>query len=219
MVAARPGLGYPQGPVSTRARIYMASSLGFSQAGRHFYAAVLLPLVRRLGYEILDPWALTDPARLAATQALPYGPARREAWRTLNREIGASNRAAIDRADGVVAVLDGVASTAARPRRSATRSRGASGSWVTAAIFASAPTTRAVRSICRSSTSSGRAAVPSSSVTRISSARSRRSREALHDRSTRSCGCSARWTRDDFKLSNEDRRQAKRAVLDAWPGP
>ena len=23
----------------------------------------------------------------------------------------------------------------------------------------------------------------------------------------------------DFKLSNEDRRKAKRAVLDAWPGP
>ena len=108
MVAALPGFGYPQGPVSTRARIYMASPLGFSQAGRHFYDAVLLPLVRRLGYEILDPWALTDPARLAATQALPYGPVRREAWRTLNREIGAINRAAIDRADGVVAVLDGV---------------------------------------------------------------------------------------------------------------
>jgi hypothetical protein len=86
----------------------MASPLGFSQAGRHFYDGVLVPLVRALGYDVLDPWALTDAGKVAAVQALPYGPARREAWRVLNREIGANNRAAIDRADGVLAVLDGV---------------------------------------------------------------------------------------------------------------
>jgi nucleoside 2-deoxyribosyltransferase len=85
----------------------MASPLGFSQAGRHFYDGVLLPFVRGLGYEVLDPWTLTDPARIAAAQAQPYGPARREAWRALDREIGAANRAALDQADGVVAVLDG----------------------------------------------------------------------------------------------------------------
>ena len=39
---------------------------------------------------------------------MPYGPAKREAWRTLNLEMGATNRAAIDAADAVVAVLDGV---------------------------------------------------------------------------------------------------------------
>src|SRR5215510_12077282 len=69
--------------VSARARIYMASPLGFSQAGRHFYNGVLIPLVRALGYEVLDPWALTDAGKVAAVQALPYGPTRREAWRTL----------------------------------------------------------------------------------------------------------------------------------------
>jgi nucleoside 2-deoxyribosyltransferase len=86
----------------------MASPLGFSEAGRHFYEGVLLPFVRRLGYEVLDPWALTDPARIAAVQAMPYGPTRRDTWRALDREIGAANRAAIDAAHGVVAVLDGV---------------------------------------------------------------------------------------------------------------
>jgi nucleoside 2-deoxyribosyltransferase len=94
--------------VTTRARIYIASPLGFSQAGRHFYTGILVPFVRDLGYEVLDPWALTDPARIAVVQAMPYGTARREAWRALDREIGATNRAAIDAADGVVAVLDGV---------------------------------------------------------------------------------------------------------------
>jgi nucleoside 2-deoxyribosyltransferase len=151
----------------------MASPLGFSQAGRHFYDAVLLPLVRRLGYEILDPWAPTDPARLAATQALPYGPARREAWRTLNREIGASNRAAIDRADGVVAVLDGVdvdSGTAAEIGYAFARGKlivGYRGD------FRLSADNEAAWSIFRSSTSFARAAVPSSSATRSSSARSR----------------------------------------------
>ena len=57
---------------------------------------------------MLDPWALTDPARIAAVRALPHGERRRDAWRTLNHEVGAANRKAIDAAAGVVAVLDGV---------------------------------------------------------------------------------------------------------------
>ena len=76
----------------------MASPLGFSEAGRHFYGAVLVPFVAGLGYEVLDPWALADQAKIEAVQRLPYGPEKRDAWRTLNREIGAINRAAIDRA-------------------------------------------------------------------------------------------------------------------------
>ena len=94
--------------MSMPARVYVASPLGFSQAGRHFHDAVLLPLVRGLGFEVLDPWSLTDPRLITAVQAMPYGTERREAWRRLNREIGATNRAAIDGARAVVAVLDGV---------------------------------------------------------------------------------------------------------------
>ena len=93
--------------VETKARIYLASPLGFSEAGRHFYHSVLVPFVRGLGYEVLDPWALTDPGTLAAVERLPYGPERRDAWRQLNVEIGATNRAAIDQASAVIAVLDG----------------------------------------------------------------------------------------------------------------
>jgi nucleoside 2-deoxyribosyltransferase len=86
----------------------MASPLGFSQAGRHFYDGVLLPFLRGLGFDVLDPWTLTDRQTIAAVQAMPYGPARRDAWRTLNREMGGTNREAIEAAHGVVAVLDGV---------------------------------------------------------------------------------------------------------------
>ena len=89
-------------------RIYMASPLGFSEAGRHFYDSMLVPFVRQLGFEVLDPWVLTDLRKIEAVQKLAYGTERRDGWRALNAEIGANNRGAIDRADAVVAVLDGV---------------------------------------------------------------------------------------------------------------
>lgn len=93
--------------MSERRRIYLASPLGCSEAGRHFYYAVLVPYVTDLGFEVADPWALTDRGKITAVEAMPWGPERREAWRALNREIGANNHAAIDDARGVVAVLDG----------------------------------------------------------------------------------------------------------------
>jgi nucleoside 2-deoxyribosyltransferase len=89
-------------------KIYMASPLGFSEAGRLFYDGTLIPEVVRLGFEVVDPWTLTDQAKMKAVQNVPYGQARRDAWRRLNVEIGGNNRAGIDRADMVLAVLDGV---------------------------------------------------------------------------------------------------------------
>jgi nucleoside 2-deoxyribosyltransferase len=89
-------------------RIYVASPLGFSEAGRSYYDGTLIPALLRLGHEVLDPWTLTDRAKIDAVQALPYGPAKRAAWQQLNIETGGNNRAAIDRCDAVFAVLDGV---------------------------------------------------------------------------------------------------------------
>jgi nucleoside 2-deoxyribosyltransferase len=88
-------------------RVYLASPLGFSEAGRHFYTGVLVPYLRRLGYEVVDPWTLTEAGKIQAVQSMAYGPAKRDAWRRLNLEMGATNRAAIDAAGAVVAVLDG----------------------------------------------------------------------------------------------------------------
>jgi nucleoside 2-deoxyribosyltransferase len=93
--------------MSARPRIYMAGPLGFSEAGRHFHASVLIPFVSSLGYDVLDPWALTDARKVQAVRALPYGPERRDAWRALNTEIATSNRAAIDDAQSMLAILDG----------------------------------------------------------------------------------------------------------------
>jgi nucleoside 2-deoxyribosyltransferase len=88
-------------------KIYLAGPLGFSEAGRAFHAGALIPAIVRLGHEVLDPWTLTDQAKIDAVRRLPYGPERRDAWRTLNGEIGDNNRAALDRCDLVLAVLDG----------------------------------------------------------------------------------------------------------------
>jgi nucleoside 2-deoxyribosyltransferase len=89
-------------------QVYLAGPLGFSEAGRAFHNGTLIPALLRLGCEVLDPWSLTDPAKIAAVAKLPYGAEKRDAWRRLNCEIGGNNRAAIDRCDLVLAVLDGV---------------------------------------------------------------------------------------------------------------
>src|SRR5580765_1491247 len=61
-------------------RIYIAGPLGFSEAGRHFYTSVLVPFVSSLGYDVADPWTLTDARKIEAVQAMPEGPDRRDAW-------------------------------------------------------------------------------------------------------------------------------------------
>jgi len=88
-------------------KIYTAGPLGFSEAGSAFHNTVVIPELIHLGHEPLDPWRLTDRSKIDAVLAMPYGEARREAWRKLNAEIGGNNRAAIDRCDLVFAVLDG----------------------------------------------------------------------------------------------------------------
>ena len=89
-------------------KIYLAGPLGFSEAGRFYQDTVLLPALGRTGHQILNPWKLTDQHKIDAILAMPYGPARRDAWRHLNVEIGGNNRQAIDRSDAVFAILDGV---------------------------------------------------------------------------------------------------------------
>jgi len=89
-------------------KIYLAGPLGFSEAGKDFYYRLLIPELQRSGHDVLDPWSLTDPGKVAAALSLPFGEARREAWRNLNPEIGRNNQLALDSCEAVVAVLDGV---------------------------------------------------------------------------------------------------------------
>jgi nucleoside 2-deoxyribosyltransferase len=88
-------------------KIYLAGPLGFSEAGRAFHNDTIVAMLSRLGHQVLDPWTLTEQRKIDAVVAMPYGLAKREAWRALNVEIGGNNRAAIDACDAVFAVLDG----------------------------------------------------------------------------------------------------------------
>ncbi len=64
-------------------RIYVAGPLGFSEAGKNYYYGKIIPELRRLGHEVLDPWKLTDQSKIDHAQGLAYGVARRDAWTSL----------------------------------------------------------------------------------------------------------------------------------------
>lgn len=94
---------WAEGPV----RIYLAGPLGFSEAGCDFKDRVLVPELNRLGFQVIDPFKLTDQKKIEAVLGLPTAEARREGWQKLNMEIGQNNQIAIDGCDAVLAILDG----------------------------------------------------------------------------------------------------------------
>ncbi len=88
--------------------VYIASPLGFSEAGRYFYYEKLLPMITRVGFQtILDPWVLTDAAFIESAIRAPEGPKRRKRWSEINIIIGKNNAEAIKSCTVVVAILDG----------------------------------------------------------------------------------------------------------------
>src|SRR3954466_2127247 len=91
------------GPV---AEIYIASPLGFTDAGRAYSDTVLLPAVRAAGLEPPAPWAV--PAAIARVFALDRDdPERAQVLADTNRLVGRQNAELIRRAAGVLAILDG----------------------------------------------------------------------------------------------------------------
>jgi hypothetical protein len=84
---------------SARPRCYVASALGFSEAGRDYYARRYLPALAE-HVEPVDPWTLSLPAEFDAARA-----ERREHASGL--EVGARNADAIRGARLLIAQLDG----------------------------------------------------------------------------------------------------------------
>ncbi|MGH7889599.1 MAG: hypothetical protein ACRENF_03510, partial [Thermodesulfobacteriota bacterium] len=77
-------------------KIYVASPLGFSEAGNEFYYGKLIPIIEQLGYDVLDPWKLTGEEKIKKVRSMPYGLKRRNAWRKINMEIAENNSKGID---------------------------------------------------------------------------------------------------------------------------
>ena len=88
--------------------VYLAGPLGFTESGRAFHSQTIIPKIESLGFQILDPWAMTDEALIKSVQSMPLGTERKLAWQELNYVMGENNHRAIDRADIVFAILDGV---------------------------------------------------------------------------------------------------------------
>lgn len=89
-------------------KIYVASPLGFSDAGRDFYYNKLIPLINENSFEVLDPWSLTPVEEIKRVEQIDYGNEKKVAWQELNFKIGERNINALDQVDYVLAVLDGV---------------------------------------------------------------------------------------------------------------
>ncbi len=88
-------------------KVYLASPLGFSEAGRLFYYKKLVPLVVEVGFEVLDPWILTADNILKPAITLPYGQKKKDAWQKINKVIGRNNTKAIKNCNLILAVIDG----------------------------------------------------------------------------------------------------------------
>jgi nucleoside 2-deoxyribosyltransferase len=84
---------------AARPRCYIASPLGFTEAGRDYYARRYLPALAE-HVEPVDPWALASPDEFAAARAQG-----RE--HELGIEVGARNAEAIRAAQLLIAHLDG----------------------------------------------------------------------------------------------------------------
>lgn len=89
-------------------KIYLASPLGFSEIGREFYYSKLIPELKKLGFEILDPWKLTPQEKVDKILNLPYSAEKKLALSILNKEIAKNNLKAIQEADILIGILDGV---------------------------------------------------------------------------------------------------------------
>ena len=86
-------------------KLYVAGPLGFSAATRSFSDDVLLPRLRALGFEVLDPWA--GGAAIEAALRIDDTVERLAALRIANDAVGRANAEMIESSDGVFAVLDG----------------------------------------------------------------------------------------------------------------
>jgi nucleoside 2-deoxyribosyltransferase len=86
-------------PLGQSRRCYVASPLGFSEAGRHYYHAVLLPALATVVVPV-DPWSLTSPEEISEARAAGK-------LHEMALEIGHRNTVAIRSCDLLVALLDG----------------------------------------------------------------------------------------------------------------
>ena len=90
-------------------RVYLASPYGFTVAGNKYLQKTMVPFLEQSGITVLDPWA--DLKSVSETikdiEKSDSIKSRLEKYRALNANLARENEALIDKADCVLAVLDG----------------------------------------------------------------------------------------------------------------
>ncbi|MBB5021498.1 nucleoside 2-deoxyribosyltransferase [Desulfurispira natronophila] len=86
---------------------YLASPLGFSEAGRYAYYHLIIPALEKAGLDIIDPWHLTDGKLISEAMEMPPGIERTTRWQEINAIIGQNNRQGIEACQFMIAILDG----------------------------------------------------------------------------------------------------------------
>ena len=75
--------------------------------GRTFYYNTLIPRLKNVGLQIIDPWVLTPQEKIDAVLNMEFGQAKKDAWQELNFEIGYNNAKGIEECDILISILDG----------------------------------------------------------------------------------------------------------------
>lgn len=88
--------------------VYLASPYGFAECTKDFMYNKLIPSIEEVGYSVINPWDLTPESEFKKVNSIKDCKKRLKELKRLNNLIGKRNVNAIKKADGVIAVLDGV---------------------------------------------------------------------------------------------------------------
>ena len=88
-------------------KIYIASPLGFTESTFSFMEKLDSSLTD-LGFDVINPWKLTDPKAFEKIKEIKDEKERIEKFKELNFKIGERNEKAINESEILLAILDGV---------------------------------------------------------------------------------------------------------------
>jgi nucleoside 2-deoxyribosyltransferase len=88
-------------------KAYLASDLGFTEAGGNYMYKVLIPALERAGAQVINPWDLTDPSLMKNAMMVNDPVERVTEIRRVNKIIAGNNTIGLKESDILIAVLDG----------------------------------------------------------------------------------------------------------------
>ena len=90
--------------------IYLANPYGFTESTKRFMYHEVIPLLEKLGFEVINPWDIQDKKAVRRTFTAAESAPTAKVKKMFNKlwyMVGKRNQEAIDESDAVVAVLEG----------------------------------------------------------------------------------------------------------------